>query len=90
MIWGIPVPRKSNGRKMWPTEIQFVVVEQVAAGKSVAELACDTTANESSMGRRVRDLRGHKVEQRQTSITKVVAVREFEEPARGVNRPVKH
>lgn len=82
VIWGIPVPTKSNGRKMWPTEIKTMAAEQVAAGKTVAEIARETTANESLVGKWVRDHRGGKTKQRHPSITEVVAVSEFEEPVR--------
>lgn len=85
VIWGIPVPRKSNGRKMWPAEIKVMAAERVAAGKTVAEIARDTTANESLVGKWVRDHRGKATKRQQPEITEVVAVTEFEEPARAAS-----
>lgn len=60
VIWGHPVPKKSNGRYMWPEQIKVMAAERVAAGATIAEVARELTANESLVGHWIRNLRGGK------------------------------
>lgn len=39
LVWGFPVPTKSNGRKMWPREIKEMAAAKFAAGYTVAAIA---------------------------------------------------
>lgn len=57
VVWGIPVPRKSNGRNMWPTQIKAMAAERFMAGQTVAAIAREVTANESLVGKWIRDNR---------------------------------
>lgn len=54
VVWGFPVPTKSNGRKMWPREIKEMAAAKFAAGHTVAAIARDVLANESLVGKWVR------------------------------------
>lgn len=55
VVWGIPVPRKSNGRNMWPAPIKAMAAERFMAGHTVAAIAREVTANESLVGKWIRD-----------------------------------
>lgn len=57
VVWGFPVPTKSNGRKMWPREIKEMAAVKFAAGHTVAAIARDVMANESLVGKWVRQPR---------------------------------
>ena len=55
VVWGIPVPRKANGRHMWPDELKSEAARRVLAGETVAAIARDIQANESLVGKWLRD-----------------------------------
>lgn len=57
VVWGFPVPTKSNGRKMWPREIKEMAAAKFAAGHTVAAIAREVMANESLVGKWVRQPR---------------------------------
>lgn len=57
VVWGFPVPTKSNGRKMWPKQIKEMAAAKFAAGHTVAAIAREVMANESLVGKWVREPR---------------------------------
>lgn len=57
VVWGLQVPTRSNGRKMWPKQIKEMAAEKFAAGQTVAALAREIMANESLVGKWVREPR---------------------------------
>lgn len=57
VVWGFPAPTKSNGRKMWPKQIKEMAAAKFAAGHTVAAIAREVMANESLVGKWVREPR---------------------------------
>lgn len=55
VVWGIPVPRNANGRHMWPDELKTEAARRGLAGETVAAIARDIQANESLVGKWLRD-----------------------------------
>lgn len=55
VVWGIPVPRKANGRRMWPDELKAEAARRILAGETAAAIARDIHASEPLVGRWLRD-----------------------------------
>lgn len=53
--WGIPVPLKANGRHMWPDAVKEEAARRALSGETVAAIAREIAANESIVGRWIRD-----------------------------------
>ena len=61
VVWEFPVPTKSSGRKMWPREIKEMAAAKFVARHTAAALARDVMANESLVGKLVRQPRSDEV-----------------------------
>ena len=80
VVWGFPVPTKSNGRKMWPREITEMAATKFAAGHTVAAIARDVMANGPLVGKWVRQPRSDGAKGNSTPrISEVVAVVDVED-----------
>lgn len=80
-VWGFKVPRKANGRSMWPRQIKEMAAAKFAAGHTVAAIARELTANESLVGKWVREQRSNgSAGDNVPRVSEVVAVIDVEAP----------
>lgn len=65
VVWGIPVPIASDGRRRWPEAIRTMAAQRVAAGATIRDVVAETGAHKSLVAKWVRE--GRKIGPEDTS-----------------------